>query len=55
MTVPRGLTPDQRALAEAYYAHHFGCRACIAAGRGAGYGERCGVGLGLWRAYQDAV
>lgn len=55
MTARYGLTDAQHALAEAYYAHHFACRVCIAAGRGAGYGERCGVGLGLWRVYQEAV
>ena len=51
----RTMTDAQRALAEAYHAHHFKCRFCIAAGRGAGYGERCAVGLGLWRAYQGEV
>ena len=55
MTGPRALTPEQRALATAYHLHHFKCRGCIAAGRGAGYGLRCSIGAGLWRAYQDAA
>jgi hypothetical protein len=42
---------DWRELAAAYHAHHFNCPTCIAAGRGAGYGSRCGVGITLWRAY----
>jgi hypothetical protein len=33
-------------LSAAYHSHHFGCRICIAAGKG--YGLRCGVGLALW-------
>ena len=49
---PRTMTDARHRLAEAYHAHHFGCRFCIAAGRGAGCGERCELGLGLWRAYQ---
>ena len=40
-----------RELAKAYHRHHFGCIFCIAAGRGSGYGLRCGVGAALWRAY----
>ncbi len=43
-----------RERSTAYYLHHFGCADCIAAGRGAAYGERCAVGAGLWAAYQDA-
>ena len=43
-----------RELAEAYHAHHFGCLDCIAAGRGAGYGPRCAVGIALWNIYQRA-
>lgn len=39
-------------LAAAYYLHHFNCPACIAAGRGAGYGLRCGVGAALWNECQ---
>ena len=42
-----------RELAAAYHAHHFNCKICIAAGRGAQYGLRCGVGTALWRAYSD--
>ena len=42
-----------RELAEAYNAHHFDCHACIAAGRGAQYGLRCGAGKALWNAYQN--
>lgn len=41
-----------RELAAAYHAHHFKCSTCIAAGRGAQYGLRCGVGAALWNAYQ---
>lgn len=40
-------------LAAAYYAHHFNCPTCIAAGRGSRYGKRCGAGMALWRAYSD--
>lgn len=40
-----------RELAAAYHAHHFSCPECIAAGRGSGYGLRCGIGMTLWRAY----
>ena len=42
-----------RELAAAYHAHHFKCIACIAAGRGAVYGLRCGAGAALWNAYQN--
>jgi hypothetical protein len=35
---------DWDALDAAYMAHHFNCKACIAAGRGNRYGLRCGVG-----------
>ena len=41
-----------RELAQAYHNHHFVCSACIAAGRGAAYGLRCGVGAALWNRYQ---
>ena len=44
---------DWRALDAAYLAHHFNCPNCIAAGRGAKYGKRCGVGMVLWRAYSE--
>ena len=43
-----------RELDRAYQLHHWGCPQCIAAGRGAGYGLRCGVGAAMWRAYEDA-
>ena len=46
--------PDAwRELAAAYHMHHFECSTCIAAGRGAGYGLRCGTGAALWNAYQN--
>ena len=43
-----------RELDQAYQRHHWSCPQCKAAGRGAGYGLRCGVGAALWRAYEDA-
>lgn len=43
-----------RELAAAYHAHHFNCSVCIAAGRGAGYGLRCGAGAALWIPYDRA-
>ena len=42
-----------RELAAAYHAHHFNCGTCIAAGRGAVYGLRCGTGAALWTSYQN--
>jgi len=42
---------DWKELAAAYHAHHFNCPTCVAAGRGSWYGQRCGVGVALWRAY----
>ena len=42
-----------QALKAVYYAHHFSCPTCIAAGRGLMYGERCAPGLLLWNAYQE--
>ena len=42
-----------RALAAAYHDHHVGCSTCIAAGRGAVYGDRCDVGALLWNCYQN--
>ena len=48
--------PDPNAwqeLAQAYHAHHFSCPTCIAAGRGAVYGLRCGAGMALWTNYQN--
>ena len=44
---------DWKELAAAYHAHHFHCPTCIAAGRGSQYGQRCGVGVTLWRSYSD--
>lgn len=50
------IDPDHwRGLAAAYYAHHFTCPNCQAAGRGGSYGQRCGIGLPLWTAYQAAI
>jgi hypothetical protein len=43
---------DWKELAAAYHAHHFKCPCCIAAGRGASYGMRCGTGMALWINYQ---
>lgn len=40
-----------RELSKIYFAHHFNCPICIAAGRGVPYGFRCGTGAALWRAY----
>ena len=42
-------------LDRAYQAHHFACPVCIAAGRGAGYGLRCGTGAALWTSYSDTT
>lgn len=42
-----------RELATAYHLHHFKCCTCIAAGHGAGYGLRCGVGAALWTSYEN--
>ena len=42
-----------RELAAAYHLHHFKCSACIAAGRGTGYGLRCGTGAALWTSCQN--
>ena len=42
---------DWKELAAAYHTHHFNCPTCIAAGRGSQYGQRCGAGMALWRAY----
>ena len=44
---------DWKELAAAYHAHHFKCPICIAAGRDSRYGQRCGVGITLWRAYDE--
>ena len=45
------LTVTQQSAAQAYLAHHFNCRTCIAAGRGIRYGRRCAVGRALWNGY----
>lgn len=42
-----------RKLAQAFYAHHVNCPICQAAGRGARYGLRCGIGASLWTEYQS--
>ncbi len=55
-TPPAGAVPepaDWHALDAAYLAHHFNCPTCIATGRGSRYGQRCGAGMALWRAYCD--
>ena len=53
---PSEPPPDPNAwreLAAAYHAHHLNCSTCIAAGRGALYGLRCGTGMALWINYQN--
>lgn len=47
--------PDWRTLDKAYLAHHARCPICQAAGRGARYGLRCGVGAALWTTYDAAA
>jgi len=56
VTPPAAATDPNawRVLSAAYHAHHFACHVCIAAGRGAQYGLRCGVGAALWVAYQES-
>ena len=44
-----------RVLAAAYYAHHFSCPTCIAAGRGAQYGQRCSAGMASWTSYCECI
>ena len=51
--VPPSDPLDWEELANAYHAHHFKCPTCIAAGLGSRYGQRCGAGMALWRAYCD--
>ena len=54
---PAGATPataDWHALDASYLAHHFNCPTCIAAGRASRYGQRCGAGMALLRAYSSA-
>lgn len=56
-TPPADATPeptDWHALDAAYLAHHFNCPTCTAAGRSKQYGQRCGAGMALWRAYSAA-
>lgn len=56
LNVEPPVVPDPlawRALAAAYYAHHFSCPVCIANGRGLIYGKRCTSGVLLWNAYQE--
>lgn len=43
---------DWKVLAATYHDHHFSCQTCIAAGRGNQNGQRCGIGMALWTAYQ---
>ena len=42
-----------RELAQAYHDHHIVCGTCIAAGRDAQHGLRCGTGSALWINYQN--
>jgi hypothetical protein len=43
-------------LDAAYLAHHVNCITCqAAAGRGANYALRCGVGTSLWRDYESTT
>ena len=44
------LSTSEELAANAYRAHHFNCRVCIAAGKR--YGNRCQEGLGLWLRYR---
>ena len=56
LNVEPPVVPDPmawRALAAAYYAHHFSCPVCIAASRSPIYGKRCASGLLLWNAHQE--
>ena len=50
---PPDNTVDWKEMAAAYHAHHLNCPSCIAAGRGSRYGQRCGAGMALWRAYSE--
>lgn len=56
---PGQLAPTEpqewKVLAQAYHAHHFVCKQCQCAGRGAQYGSRCAVGMALWTGYTDEV
>jgi hypothetical protein len=49
---PRTCMSDaDRIRAGDYHLHHFGCTSCCAAGQGRG--DRCEIGMGLWKAYQN--
>lgn len=50
---PEPAAIDWRELDRAYQQHHINCTTCIAAGRGARYGLRCGAGSALWATYQN--
>lgn len=52
---PEPAAIDWRELDRAYQLHHINCPTCIAAGRGARYGLRCGAGAALWSAYSAAT
>jgi hypothetical protein len=45
------LSEADHIRASDYHQHHFGCKACCAAGQGRG--DRCEIGMGLWKAYQQ--
>lgn len=45
------LRGSEQSAAVLYYAHHFNCHTCIAAGRGTRYGRRCADGQALWNTY----
>ena len=45
---------DWRQKAAEYYAHHFTCTKCIAAGRMSDRGMRCREGKLLWDTYQSS-
>ena len=47
------LSTSEELAANAYHAHHFNCRVCIAAGKR--YGNRCQEGLDLWHRYRKEV
>jgi hypothetical protein len=49
------LAGSARLAAKRYHTHHFNCISCIAAAKGARYGDRCSVGLKLWKAYLQEV
>ena len=55
LAVPVADPESWRVLDAAYLAHHVNCNTCQAAGRGANYALRCGVGASLWRDYESAA